>query len=39
MTILGVWIFAAAVWHSGKFTGGTCIVALIAAALVSAFVK
>lgn len=39
MTILGVWIFAGAVWCSSKTNGAHCWTSLAAAVLVSVFVK
>ena len=39
MITLGVWIFVAACWHSSRVSVGTCWVALLAAILVSVFVK
>ena len=39
MTILGVWIYAAACWHSSRVHNHHCWAALLAAILVSVFVK
>ena len=39
MITLGVWIFAAALWHSPRVSVGISWTVLIAAILVSVFVK